>query len=548
MRPSSSTPRRLVVGVCVALAGAAGLLAPAAPARVAPAYPPSGSTLVVEPPRRPPRAAWTQAAGGPADSPHRRFGPERAFDLASRPGAPHTLYLNFTGHDVSDSVWEPLTTTTDGRIPPWDLDGDRSSFSTVERRVIIAVWEAVAEDFAPFDVNVTTRPTPVADLIRDRVDDTRHGSMVVATDDSRIFASTCRGCSGLAFRSVVDRVDQNLGMRTGFAIIGSGWGHPTIQRYLGDAMSHEAGHHFGLAHRGLNGATYHPGNAGWAPLMGASTGLYLTQWSDGRYAGAPPGGRDPADLETIAATAGFTPDDHGGTAATATPIGPAAVVAGLIGGSEDGGPDLDVFRLAAPGPVRVQVTATGFPPNLVPVLTARSIGSARTASGVDTRRVTVPARRLPGAAARSAAATLTSSTVLTPDRGPTWLLEVSGGVLPGAPSAYGSVGHYRLTTTPLPRRARLRLRPRPVRARGIARPGRRYSARVVRRTGGYAPFAWNAQGLPRGLKIDPRTGRVRGHVRRSAIRTRPVTRITVTDAAGARATVRTRISLRSGRR
>src|SRR5690606_22470060 len=211
-------------------------------------------------------------------------------------------------------------------------------------------------------------------------------------------------------------------------IIGGGWGHPTIQRYLGDAMSHEAGHHFGLAHRGLNGATYHPGNAGWAPLMGASTGLYLTQWSDGRYAGAPPGSRDPADLETIAATAGFVPDDHGGTATTATPIGPAAVASGLIGRREDGSPDLDAFLLAAAGPVRVQVTATGFPPNLVPVLTARSTGSTGMASGADTRRVTVPARRLPGSAAHSAAATLTSSTVLTPDRGSSWLLEISGGV------------------------------------------------------------------------------------------------------------------------
>ena len=38
--------------------------------------------------------------------------------------------------------------------PAFDTDGDNSTFSDTEKSDIIAIWRAVSEDYAPFDVDV----------------------------------------------------------------------------------------------------------------------------------------------------------------------------------------------------------------------------------------------------------------------------------------------------------------------------------------------------------------------------------------------------------
>ncbi len=40
-------------------------------------------------------------------------------------------------------------------MPPFDTDGAPASFSPAEQQAIVAIWRAVAEDFAPFDVDVS---------------------------------------------------------------------------------------------------------------------------------------------------------------------------------------------------------------------------------------------------------------------------------------------------------------------------------------------------------------------------------------------------------
>jgi hypothetical protein len=40
--------------------------------------------------------------------------------------------------------------------PAYDIDGDPTTFSAAELRNIITIWRAVAEDFAAWDVDVTT--------------------------------------------------------------------------------------------------------------------------------------------------------------------------------------------------------------------------------------------------------------------------------------------------------------------------------------------------------------------------------------------------------
>jgi hypothetical protein len=38
--------------------------------------------------------------------------------------------------------------------PPYEKDGNAATFNAEERADIVAIWRAVAEDYAPFDVDV----------------------------------------------------------------------------------------------------------------------------------------------------------------------------------------------------------------------------------------------------------------------------------------------------------------------------------------------------------------------------------------------------------
>src|SRR5262245_40439441 len=97
--------------------------------------------------------------------------------FSSLPGAPHTLYLNFGGDYRdgwykygpvlnADGTWSLETEATKeifaggviGGIgmKPYDTDGDVTTFSDAEKAQIHEIWARVAEDYAPFNVNVTT--------------------------------------------------------------------------------------------------------------------------------------------------------------------------------------------------------------------------------------------------------------------------------------------------------------------------------------------------------------------------------------------------------
>lgn len=54
--------------------------------------------------------------------------------------------------------------------PPYDTDNNPGSFSATELSNIRAIWRWVAEDFAPFDIDVTTEDpsltAPESDWVR----------------------------------------------------------------------------------------------------------------------------------------------------------------------------------------------------------------------------------------------------------------------------------------------------------------------------------------------------------------------------------------------
>ena len=81
---------------------------------------------------------------------------------SSKPDAPATLYLDFNGHN--EAVWgngQPGETYYNAETPVLELfrgtsQEDFSNSNSIEVRVIKEIWQAVAEKFAPFNVNVTT--------------------------------------------------------------------------------------------------------------------------------------------------------------------------------------------------------------------------------------------------------------------------------------------------------------------------------------------------------------------------------------------------------
>src|SRR5262245_160693 len=78
----------------------------------------------------------------------------------SRPGSANVLYINFAGENVTNTAWN----TDLGRavIPAvaFSTDTDPTTFSDAEQVAIKKIWQRMAEDYSPFDIDVTTERPP----------------------------------------------------------------------------------------------------------------------------------------------------------------------------------------------------------------------------------------------------------------------------------------------------------------------------------------------------------------------------------------------------
>jgi hypothetical protein len=253
--------------------------------------------------------------------------------LSSRPGAAASIYLDFDGNVLSQWGGHSNVVT-----PPYDTDGNKSSFSAGELTAIREIWSRVAEDYAPFNVNVTTvPPAVVADRVAVRI--------AIGGSYSDWYGTSAGGVSYVGgFAGGASNV--------GFVFAGSlSGGNP---RYVAEAASHEAGHLFGLEHQATwSGGTlvseYSTGTSTLAPIMGASYYAARTTWAKGSTTAGPTSVQD--DLSIIASSTngfGYVPDDYGNTVATASilpVVSGSANVTGLIGRNDD----RDVFKFATGG-------------------------------------------------------------------------------------------------------------------------------------------------------------------------------------------------------
>src|SRR5438128_1728290 len=83
------------------------------------------------------------------------------------------------------------------QAPACDIDGNQSSFSDSEMAIVQSVWLRVAEDYAPFDVDITTQDPGLGAIDRTTNSDASFGTRVVVTTDNVVY-SQC-ACAGLSY-------------------------------------------------------------------------------------------------------------------------------------------------------------------------------------------------------------------------------------------------------------------------------------------------------------------------------------------------------------
>lgn len=266
----------------------------------------------------------------------------------SFPSAPATLYLDFDGHfQASWGSYQNVST------PVYDRDGDPSDFSATEIAEISEIWARVAEDYAPFNIDVTTEdPGDFSNQVGLRV-------------------------------AIGGHYNDWYGMtESGTAWINSFWNPlPNVvyvfedvldsPRRVADIAAHEPGHAFGLFHQGLYDESgvqiteYNPGDPpDWAPLMGNPLLSTRSTWHYGPTYNATHIQDDVAVIAGASNGFGFRADDHGDIAGAATPldvVGTQLGGAGIIGQLDD----LDYFAFSTEaGEITVTANVAQLGPNL----------------------------------------------------------------------------------------------------------------------------------------------------------------------------------------
>lgn len=163
---------------------------------------------------------------------------EDTFMLHSRPGAQQIVYLDFDGYLLTHTAWnDTFNEDADIVCPAWDIEGGPAVFTTTERTRIQQVWQRVAEDYAPFEVDVTTEYPGEAALTRSGTADASYGMRVLISPISSYFGNY----GGIAYVDVFDMVGDYYKPALVFPEnLANG------EKYIAEAASHENGHTLGL--------------------------------------------------------------------------------------------------------------------------------------------------------------------------------------------------------------------------------------------------------------------------------------------------------------
>ncbi|MDP1793959.1 MAG: PKD domain-containing protein [Acidimicrobiales bacterium] len=450
------------------------------------------------------------------------------FLLHSKAGSNRVVYLDFDGEVVQNTAWnQNYSSGAAFAAAPYDSDGIPSTFNATELNVVKSVWQRVAEDYAAFDVDVTTQAPDPSAITRTDANDQTYGTRALITNTSTVYSSC--SCGGVAYVGTFDVTSSHSYYQPAFVFqrgLGSG------AKNLAEATSHEVGHNLGLSHDGSASTGYYSGHGAWAPIMGVGYSKPISQWSRGEYTGA---SNTEDDFVVMQANgAALRADDYGNAAASAhTLTGATATLSGRISTAAD----VDAFSITAgSGSATFNVAPAPTSPNLDASLTVLDANGAQVALN-DPATATVSSDTASGMGA-SLSLTLAAGkyTVMV------------AGVGYGDPrstgySDYGSVGAYTLTasvtpptSTPPPANVAPTARMTPTSASGVAPVTIAFNGTTSSDTDGtIASYAWN---FGNGSTA---TGATPSHTY-TAAGTYTVT-LTVTDNAGATGTATGTVSV-----
>ena len=262
--------------------------------------------------------------------------------LGSKPNAPVSVYLAFNGGFLPDG--SPLLGSRAFGIgqrgfPAYDSDGDQFTFSQTELDEMAQIWARVAEDFAPFDVNVTTvRPPNLND---------REAMQIIIGGGGEIYGDpTSPGVSLLNAFSVSQ--SPNIGLIFAQNIQ---QGAASDAQHIAFRVSANAARMLGLDRHpeydasGVETNPEDPGTIELGPIMGAPLGSLRDTWSNAPDSTSSQNFQNDLNIITDPVVNGITfrVDDHGNSIpfATIMSIGPGDdQISGIIEMNDD----VDVFR------------------------------------------------------------------------------------------------------------------------------------------------------------------------------------------------------------
>lgn len=351
----------------------------------------------------------------------------------SKPGSSKTIYLDFDGEKIDNTSWNKnfnggATWTALG----FSTDNDYASFNESELQVIQSVWMRVAEDFALFDVDVTTEQPKTGILERTDANDQIYGTRVLISNDSVIFNS-CK-CSGLAYISTFDAIGTLHDLNQPAWVFTQGVG--SNAKFIAEAITHEVGHTLGLSHDGTKLSAYYAGVSGWAPIMGVGFYQPLTQWSKGEYADANNLEDDIAIMKSHGLN--LNPDEDDNTEKTARVIKETQSLGGIITNSAD----FDYFKFtpATTDEYTISATPATLSANLDILMTVYPSGKANEKLDINPPKVPNGNDLIDG---------LSASLTKTFTAGVTYVIIIDGASevesASNTSANYGSVGTYKIS-------------------------------------------------------------------------------------------------------
>jgi hypothetical protein len=257
---------------------------------------------------------------------------------SSYPSASAVVFLDFDGHTVYGSSWStsPIQCGSSG------LDNAK----------ITEVFNRVAEDYRPFNINVTT-------------------------DSNKFLAAP----ANKRMRVILTVSSSWYGSAGGVAFVNSfTWGDDTpcfifsaLLNYnvknIAEAAAHEAGHTLGLYHQSSYDAQcvkltdYNTGvgsgEIGWAPIMGVGYYRNFTLWNNGPNSFGCTSMQSDLDILTTANGFSYRNDDHSSTFANAT-LANFSNNQFAINGVIERNTDQDLIRFIMPATGRFQLDAVPY--------------------------------------------------------------------------------------------------------------------------------------------------------------------------------------------